>query len=84
MKEFGGRTPEKQFFGYRLSSARMVIEGAFGLLKAISGCFQRGMGINIDDLKYIIHSCFVLRNFYEINKEIINLSYVERTKKFGL
>ena len=42
------------------------------------------MDINIDDLKYIIHSCFVLRNFYEINKEIINLSYVERTKKFGL
>ena len=37
------------------------------------------MDINIDDLKYIIHSCFILRNFYEINKEIINLSYVERT-----
>ena len=39
MKEFAnrGRTPEEQFFGYRLSSARMVIECAFGRLDACEG-----------------------------------------------
>ena len=35
MKEFsnGGSTPTEQFFGYRMSSSRMVIECAFGRLK---------------------------------------------------
>ena len=36
MKEFakGGSTPHEQFYGYKLFSARMVIECAFGRLKA--------------------------------------------------
>ena len=86
MKEFanGSRTPEEQFFGYRLSSARTVIECAFGRLKARFGCLRRDMDINIDDLSYVSHSCFVLHNFYEINKEVINPSHVEAAKKFDL
>ena len=39
-------------------------------------------GINIDDLPYVIHLCFVLHNFCEINKKVINSSYVEAAKKF--
>ena len=86
MKEFanGGRTPEEQFFRYRLSSARMVIKCVFGRLKARFRCLRRDMNINIDDLPYVIHSCFVLHNFCEINKEVINSSYVEAAKKFDL
>ena len=86
MKEFanGGRTPEEQFFGYRFFSARMVIECAFARLKARFGCLRWGMDINIDDLPYVIHSCFVLHNFCEINKEVINPSYVEVANKFDL
>ena len=40
MKEYanGGKTPDEQFFGFRLSSARMVIECGFGRLKARFGC----------------------------------------------
>ena len=40
MKEFpgGGSTVQEQIFGYRLSSARMVIECSFGRLKARFGC----------------------------------------------
>ena len=62
MKEFanGVRTPEEQFFGYRLSSTRMVIEFAFGCLKARFGCLRKDMNINIDHLPYVIHSWFVL------------------------
>ena len=41
MKEFGGRkNEEEQFFGYQLSSASMVIECAFGRLKAQLGCLE--------------------------------------------
>ena len=58
----GSRTPEEQFFEYRLS---------FGI-----------KGINIDDLPYVIHLCFLLHNFCEINKKVINSSCVEAAKKF--
>ena len=85
MKEFanGGRTSEEQFFGYRLSSAKMVIKYAFDRLKARFGCLRKDININIDDLPYVIYSCFVLHNFYKINKEVINPSFVEAAKKFG-
>ena len=36
----GGKTPDEQFFGFRLSSARMEIECAFGRLKAHFGCLR--------------------------------------------
>ena len=86
MKEFvnGGRTPEEQFLGYRLCLARVVIECAFDCLKARFGCLRRDMDINIDNLPYVVHSCFVLHNFCEINREVINQSYVEAAKKFDL
>ena len=47
----------------------MVIEYAFGRLKARFGCFQRAM--NSDELPYVIYACFVLHNFCEVKKEKI-------------
>ncbi len=43
MKEFakGGNTDKEQFFGYRLSAARMVVECAFRRLKARFGILRR-------------------------------------------
>ena len=43
MKEFskGGKNSSEHFFGQRLSLARMVIECAFGRLKARFGCLRR-------------------------------------------
>ena len=86
MKKFanGDRTPEEQFFGYRLSLAKMVIECAFGRLKARFGSSQKDMDINIDDLPYVIHSYLVLYNFCGTIKEVINSSYLEAAKKFDL
>ena len=84
MKEFanGGKTQDEQFFGYRLSSARMVIECAFGRLKARFGCLRRDMDINLDDLPHVIHACFILHNFCEINKESINKQRVAEALKY--
>ena len=73
---------KSRFFGYRLSSARMVIECAFGRLKARFGCLRRDMDINLDDLTYVIHSCFILHNFFEIHKEQINPQYVTAALKY--
>ncbi|XP_046858179.1 protein ANTAGONIST OF LIKE HETEROCHROMATIN PROTEIN 1-like [Xenia sp. Carnegie-2017] len=73
MKEFpgGGKTAQEQFFGYRLCSARMIIECAFGRLKSRFGCLKREMDINLADLPNVIYSCFVLHNYCEMNGEII-------------
>ena len=79
MKEFtnGGKNQAEAFFGFRLSSARMVIECAFGRPKARFGCLRRDMDINLKELPNIINSCFVLNNFCEERKEPINGKRVE-------
>ena len=73
MKEFpgGGNTVQEQFFGWRLSSARIVIECAFGRLKGRFGALRRDMDITITHLPYIIYACFVLHNFCETQNEKI-------------
>ena len=77
MKEFtnGGKNQAEASFGFRLSSARMVIEYAFG--RARFGCLRREMDINLKELPNIINSCFVLNNFCEERKEPINGKRVE-------
>lgn len=73
MKEYagGGSNRREQYFGYRLCSARNVIECSFGRLKARFACLKRAMDINLDDLPFVIYACFVLHNYCEINNESI-------------
>ena len=56
MKEYagGGTNCQKQYFGFRLCSARNVTECAIGRLKAKFGCLRRAMDINFNDLPYVI------------------------------
>lgn len=73
MKEFanGGSTRQEQYYGYRLCSARNVIECAFGRLKARFASLRRDMDINLDDLPFVIYACFVLHNFCEVHNESV-------------
>ena len=73
MKEFpgGGNSVQQQYFGWRLSSARMVIECAFGRLKGRFGILKREMDINTEDLPYVIYACFVLHNYCEEEKQVV-------------
>ena len=81
MKEYpnGGRTPQEQYFGLKLCSARNVIECSFGRVKARFGALRRAMDINIDELPYVIYACFVLHNFCESNNESISEERVRTT-----
>lgn len=74
MKEFanGGSTSTEQFFGYRMSSSRMVIECAFGRLKGRWGALRRAMDISLDDLPNVIFACFVLHNYCEVHGETLS------------
>ena len=84
MKDFvnGGFNREEKFFGFKLSSVRMVIECVFRCLKRKFGCLRRGMDINIENLPYIIHACFLLHNFCELHKEPVHQNLVEAVKKY--
>lgn len=55
--------------------ARMVIGRAFDWLKARFGALRRPMGINLDDLPYVVFACFNLQNLCELNGQ----SLVEET-----
>lgn len=74
MKEFAqaGNTPQKQFFEYRLLSARMVVECAFKRLKARFGILQGPINFSMDIIPTTIHACFVLHNFCEMYNESIS------------
>ena len=73
MKEYaaGGSNRQEQYFGYRLCSARNVIECSFGHLKAQFACLKHAMDINLDHLPFVVHAYFVLHNFCEVNNESI-------------
>ena len=81
MKEFakGGSTPHEQFYEYKLSSARMVIECAFGRLKARFRTLRGQMDTKLEHLPATIHACFVLHNFCEVHKEVIHFDNVAET-----
>lgn len=72
MKEYpdGGKDVAEKFFSQKLSSARIVIECAFGRVKGKWKCLQRDMDINMNDLPAVIYSCFVLHNFILENAPI--------------
>ena len=81
MKEYanGGSTPQEQYFGLCLCRARMVIECAFGRLKARFAGLKRPTDINLQDLPHVIYTCFVLHNFCEGSKETVAEHSVLRT-----
>lgn len=74
MKEYvnGGSTAQEQYFGLSLCRARMVMECAFGRLKARFGALRRAMDINLADLPFVIYACFVLHNYCEASKDTVD------------
>ena len=74
IKEYasGGSTPQEQYFGLCLCRARMVIECAFGRLKARFAALRRPMDLNLNDLPHVIYVCFVLHNLCEVSKETVD------------
>ena len=79
MKEYanGGATVQEQYFGYKICSARNVIECSFGRLKARLAALKQSMEINLDNLPHVIYACFVLHNFCEMNNESISEERVQ-------
>ena len=84
MKEFpeGGGTSQEQFFGWHLCSAHMVIECAFSRLEGRFGALKCEMDINLNDLPRVIHSCFILHNYCEVNGDHISNEAIVKAIKY--
>ncbi len=84
MKEYssGGSSAQEQYFGYKLCSARKIIECSFRRLKARLGALKCAMDINIRDLPYVIYACFILHNFCEMNHETIGEEQVQQSMHY--
>ena len=86
MKEFpnGGSTPKEQFFGYRLSLARMMIECAFGRLKGRFGILRRPLDRALLPIPELIHACFTLHNICENRKETLSAQNIQAAQAYDL
>ena len=54
----GGSNQQEQYYGMTFCQSRMVIECAFGRLKARFGARKRPMDINLNELPYVVYVCF--------------------------
>ena len=60
--------PQK-FFTFKLSSARMVVEKAFGRFKGRWRCLLKRFDGNLEYVNYVIGACVTLHNICEMFKE---------------
>uniref|UniRef100_A0A1A8KU29 DDE Tnp4 domain-containing protein n=1 Tax=Nothobranchius kuhntae TaxID=321403 RepID=A0A1A8KU29_NOTKU len=63
-------TPEQSTFNYHLSSARMVVENAFGRLKGRWKCLAKRCDVDIHIMPDIVIACCILHNVCEINRQL--------------
>ena len=64
-------TKEQRFFNYRLSRARMVVEGAYGQLKGRWRLLLKKSEGNLYQTKIAVLSCMVLHNICLQNKDVM-------------
>ena len=75
MKEYanGGSTAQEQYFGYKLCSARKVIECAFERLKARFSALQRGMNIKLFNLPTVVYAVFFYTIFVKPTRSLFQM-----------
>ena len=62
---------------YRLSSARVVVEHAYGRLKGRWQCLLKRLDVNVCDVPQLVAACCVLHNICEIHGEHFNEEWME-------
>lgn len=70
MKPYTGcLDPEEESFNCYLSSARIVVENAFGRLKGRWRCLLKRMDVDPGFVPFVALSCSILHNFVETEKQ---------------
>ena len=63
-------SPREKRFNKLLSSARVTVKRAFGVLKARWCCLLTLLETNLENVSDVIITCFALHNFCQINNEL--------------
>ena len=69
-------TEQRSNFNYQISRARIVVENAFGRLKARWRRLMMKNDINIKNVHHVIAACCVLHNLCEINGEFFDDNWI--------
>ena len=67
----GGSNEMEQLFDYKLSSGRMVIENAFGILKGRFRILKTIIGIDVRSVPTLIYACCILHNYLQLKGDRI-------------
>uniref|UniRef100_A0A8C8SK72 DDE Tnp4 domain-containing protein n=1 Tax=Pelusios castaneus TaxID=367368 RepID=A0A8C8SK72_9SAUR len=82
MKPFTGKLdPAKEHFNYRLSRCRMVVECAFGRLKARWRSLYGRLDLHEDNIPVVISACCVLHNICENRGERFMNSWTREAER---
>ncbi|XP_025997085.1 protein ALP1-like isoform X2 [Solenopsis invicta] len=84
-------SPEKIIFNYRLSTARRLIENAFGVMSARWRIFRRSIVASLSTVDNIVKSCVVLHNWLrnaELNvlpaqRRYVPVGFVDVEDRYG-
>ena len=72
-------TPAQRHFNNRISRARIVVENAFGRLKARWRRLLKQNEMNVANVPAVVHSCCILHNMCEIRKETFLDSWLDQS-----
>ena len=70
-------TPDQRSFNYHLSRARIVVENAFGRLKARWRRLCKRNDMNIENIPCVITACCILHNMCEVHGDSFNDLWLE-------
>ena len=78
MKEYDNcSSNSKVVFNSLLRSARNPVECAFGRLKARWSFLTKKVDLSLESVRTVIYACFVLHNYCELNKCVIDAELVK-------
>lgn len=76
-------TPEQKHFNYRLSRARIVVENAFGRLKARWRRLLKQNDMAVKNVPNLVTACCVLHNICEIHGEVFDSEWIQEAERMS-
>ena len=76
-------TASQKSYDYHLSRARIVVENAFGKLKARWQRLMKCNDMNIDNVSHVVTACCILHNMTEVHGDSFNELWMEAADMYS-